>query len=74
MVMHKMDTVLKRFPVTVPIELHTRFKTMCAAKGQLMSEVVRALLERELAAADAATAPKIKPVKKPGRVATDAHA
>jgi len=43
---------------------------MCAAKGQLMSEVVRALLERELAAADAATAPKIKPVKKPGRAAS----
>jgi hypothetical protein len=48
---------LKKFPIAVPVKLHTDFKIMCAAKGQPMSAVIKGLLERELAAA------KAKPAK-----------
>jgi hypothetical protein len=49
--MHKMPK-MKKFPVSVPLELHTRFKIKCAREGTLMSEVVRKLLERECGIAD----------------------
>ena len=38
---------MKKFPVSVPDDLHRRFKIKCAIEGVMMSEVVRRLLERE---------------------------
>lgn len=38
---------LSKFPVSLPVELHRRFKMQCAANGVLMAEVVRGLIERE---------------------------
>ncbi len=51
--MQKMET-MKKFPVSIPVDLHRRFKTKCAAEGTMMSEVVRKLLERECEATSAA--------------------
>ena len=42
-----MHTKMKKFPVSVPDDLHRRFKIKCAIEGVMMSEVVRRLLERE---------------------------
>ena len=36
----------KRLTVDVPLALHRRFKTRCAAEGLNMADVVRELLER----------------------------
>ena len=41
---------MRRFPVSVPVDLHRAFKMKCVSEGRLMSEVVRGLLERELEA------------------------
>jgi CRISPR/Cas system-associated protein Csm6 len=49
--MHKMPK-MKKFPVSVPAELHRKFKTKCAAEGIMMADVVRRLLERECGAVD----------------------
>ena len=38
----------KKFPVSVPPELHTQFKVMCAIRGLRMADVVRELLRREV--------------------------
>jgi len=46
---------MKKFPVSVPHDLHTRFKTLCAAKGVMMTDVVRRLLADECEAAGKAT-------------------
>ena len=42
---------MKKFPVSVPLDLHTQFKVMCAAKGLRMTDVVRRLLADECGAA-----------------------
>ena len=49
--MHKMPK-MKKFPVSVPPDLHRKFKTKCAAEGTMMADVVRSLLERECGAVD----------------------
>ena len=49
--MHKMPK-MKKFPVSVPPDLHRKFKTKCAAEGIMMADVVRRLLERECGAVD----------------------
>jgi hypothetical protein len=38
---------LKRMPISLSHDLHTRFKTQCAGDGVLMSEVIRRPFERE---------------------------
>ncbi len=48
--MQRLSTKLSKFPVSLPVDLHRAFKSRCAAKGVLMSDVVRKLVERELAA------------------------
>ena len=48
---------MKKFPVSVPDDLHRRFKIKCAIEGVMMSEVVRRLLERECEAIDETTTP-----------------
>jgi hypothetical protein len=45
--MHKMPMKMKKFPVSVPPDLHRKFKTKCATEGTMMADVVRRLLERE---------------------------
>ena len=65
--MHKMPK-MKKFPVSVPDDLHRKFKSQCAAEGVLMSEVVRRLLERECEAVA-----KAKPVRS-ARHAEEANA
>ena len=50
--MHKMPMKMKKFPVSVPPDLHRKFKTKCAAEGTMMADVVRRLLERECGAVD----------------------
>ena len=47
--MNKMPK-MKKFPVSVPPDLHRKFKTKCAAEGIVMADVVRRLLERECGA------------------------
>jgi hypothetical protein len=54
--MHKMAK-MKKFPVSVPLDLHTKFKTKCAAEGVLMTDVVRKLLERECEGTNTKTKP-----------------
>lgn len=36
----------KRFTIDIPLELHTRIKTMCASKGVKMREEVIVALEK----------------------------
>lgn len=43
----KIDTVMKRFTIDVPADLHMRIKTQCAMKGTNMTDVLRTLLNRE---------------------------
>jgi predicted DNA binding CopG/RHH family protein len=38
---------MKRFTLDVPLELHTRIKTQCAARGVKMADILREVLERE---------------------------
>lgn len=38
---------MKRFTIDVPLDLHSRVKVGCAAKGKKMAEVLREMLERE---------------------------
>jgi hypothetical protein len=47
---HKMTEEMVRFPVSVPKAVHLDFKLMCVREGVPMTERVRKLLERELAA------------------------
>ena len=61
--MRKMSSKMSKFPVSVPIDLHRRFKMKCAAEGTLMSEVVRALLERECSSNSSTSKTKAKPVR-----------
>jgi hypothetical protein len=58
---------MRKFPVSVPPELHTQFKVMCASKGLRMTDVVRRLLERECEAAGKAT--KAKPASRREEIA-----
>jgi hypothetical protein len=73
--MRKMTTRMKKFPVSIPADLHTRFKLMCVNAGVPMAEIIRKILERECAAVSAA-APKAKPANsaKADRMADEAHA
>jgi hypothetical protein len=57
---------MKRFPVSVPADLHRAFKVLCATEGKAMSETIRNLLKRECEAASAAT-PAAKLTKRPAR-------
>jgi hypothetical protein len=41
------DEPMKRFTIDVPVDLHTRIKTQCAARGAKMADVLRDILERE---------------------------
>jgi hypothetical protein len=60
--MRKLPTKkMKKFPVCIPVELHTAFKTKCAAEGVMMTEVVRRLLERECEA-------KAKPARRSAKL------
>jgi hypothetical protein len=36
---------MKRFTIDVPAELHRRIKTACAARGTIMADEIRAMLE-----------------------------
>jgi ParG len=38
---------MKRLTIDVPLSLHTRLKTGCAASGRKIADVVRALIEEE---------------------------
>jgi hypothetical protein len=58
---------LKKFPVSVPPDLHTRFKLQCVSKGVAMSEVVRALLERECQVANTQATKTTRPTKTTSR-------
>jgi ParG len=58
---------MKKFPVSVPHALHTEFKTLCAAKGLMMTDVVRKLLECECEAAGKAI--KAKPASRREEIA-----
>ena len=40
----------KRLTVDVPLSLHQRVKTQCAARGEIMADVIRGLLEQHFAA------------------------
>jgi len=42
------ETAMKRFTIDVPVDLHKRIKTQCAMRGTNMTDVLRALLNREL--------------------------
>jgi hypothetical protein len=59
--MHKIETKMSRFPVTVPVDLHRQFKARCAVRGVPMADVVRDLLRRGLATGTEAL--KAKPAK-----------
>jgi hypothetical protein len=59
---------MKKFPVSVPLDLHTQFKVMCAAKGLRMTDVVRRLLADECEAA-AGKAAKAKPASRREEIA-----
>ncbi len=39
---------MKRLTIDMPLGLHTRVKTECAASGRKIADVVRDLLDREL--------------------------
>ena len=41
---------MKRFTIDVPLDLHTRTKTACAARGINMADLIRAFLEAEFPA------------------------
>jgi hypothetical protein len=41
---------MKRFTIDVSQNLHRRIKAKCAAKGTIMADVIRAMLEREFPA------------------------
>lgn len=38
--------LMKRFTIDVPLSLHRRIKTQCAARGVKMADEIRALLEK----------------------------
>jgi hypothetical protein len=38
---------MKRFTIDVPAELHRRIKTACAARGTIMADEIRAMLEEK---------------------------
>jgi hypothetical protein len=38
---------MKRFTIDVPAELHRRIKTECAARGTIMADEIRAMLEEK---------------------------
>jgi hypothetical protein len=40
---------MKRLSIDVPIDLHIRFKTGCAMRGEKIADVIRTLIEREFA-------------------------
>lgn len=40
----------KRFTIDIPVDLHTRIKSQCAARGSKMNEEVLALLEKHFPA------------------------
>lgn len=39
--------VMKRLTIDVPVSLHKRIKTYCAANGLIMADEIRALLEEK---------------------------
>jgi predicted transcriptional regulator len=41
---------MKRFTIDVSAELHRRIKTACAARGTIMADEIRAMLETTIAA------------------------
>lgn len=43
------DVPLKRLTIDVPAELHTRLKVICASRGERMADVLRRLIEQEVA-------------------------
>jgi DNA-binding transcriptional regulator LsrR (DeoR family) len=38
---------MKRFTIDVPVDLHRRIKTACAAGGTIMADEIRAMLEEK---------------------------
>ncbi len=44
---------MKRFTFDVPLDLHTRVKSQCAARGTNMADLIRGFLEKEFPATKA---------------------
>ena len=42
------DVPMKRLTIDIPADLHTRFKVVCASKGERMACVLRRLIEQEV--------------------------
>jgi hypothetical protein len=42
---------MKRFTIDVPADLHMRIKLACTAKGSVMADIIREILEKEFPAA-----------------------
>jgi hypothetical protein len=43
------DAPMKRLTIDIPAELHTRLKVICASRGERMADVLRRLIEQEVA-------------------------
>jgi 6-phosphogluconolactonase/glucosamine-6-phosphate isomerase/deaminase len=43
------DVPMKRLTIDIPAELHTRLKVICASRGKRMADVLRKLIEQEVA-------------------------
>lgn len=43
------DVPMKRLTIDIPVELHTRLKVVCASRGERMANVLRRLIEQEVA-------------------------